>query len=825
MRTTYAYIALLILSLLTACTEQELGSNSSSSSLQPDEFRFTVSIPTPMETSTRAIGDELTQDYVTSLPMHVLVFDENGFFFAFQEAKAETFTPDENGGGKGTYTVSLPNSNTRCFLHFVLGNVNWEQYTASDSETSIFSQLETSNDVYWQRVEVENILKDENGQVTSLLETIKLVRNYAQISLDVSAEVDNFKLVDYTIIHESTVGTVAPYCGNETETTNGAFASFDLAPIPSGSDYYTVFTERNPEFRGNNIGYLADIDEDGEDIVPTENEFNDEIKYVFERRQDNVEYPAYILLRGYYDNSSSLSYYKLDLIRRDVTTGVTSYLNLYRNFHYKVSINKVVNAGYESPQQAMNAAASNNIGASIEVSEVNTIRDGIDQLYVSTLDTLLVDPQDAYIYYTFTENIDTNSESVNNSRVRITPIGGLNTNVIASFNYDTPGVLRLTPAALPDLMTEQEFAVTVDGSDLSRRIRVRVRQPFQFRVVDCNDVVPKVVKSEIGLVIVLPENMPSSVFPLILDIEPERKTIYPVVPENGNGLPVHIGDDHTYSYVATITNTQYRTSRRFVYDFYTNIEASATTITVTNPYFLKENNTTRFINTGDSWYNFIDVTLESEGNGTFDETDALYTFNTFLTKDKKITLSFILHEEGDGYAAEGSHNIVEIYGDRINWDSAESETGNIVLDPDGDGIEYTPDDAYGVQSITFTINQDLATGNFQLTSEDHGTATVNYETPACKIRFQYSSNNRWRDVPQGSTINLYSDRNYRNLIDTYRVGNNGEITVTTLAEFDANSTLYFSYRSGRTTYRGSITIPDLEEAIGEDTPTVQLQNN
>ena len=101
MRTTYAYIVFLILSFLTACTEQEFENNNTSSSLQPDEYRFTVSIPTPMEASTRAIGDELTQDYVISLPMKVLVFDENGFFFAFQEAKAETFTPDENGGGKG----------------------------------------------------------------------------------------------------------------------------------------------------------------------------------------------------------------------------------------------------------------------------------------------------------------------------------------------------------------------------------------------------------------------------------------------------------------------------------------------------------------------------------------------------------------------------------------------------------------------------------------------------------------------------------------------------------------------------------------------------
>ena len=81
--------------------------------LKPGEYRFSVTIPEPTA-ATRAMGDKPTD--VTTMPMHVLVFDENGFFVANQTATVNSF---DDAGQTGTYTVSLPPSNEKCILHFL----------------------------------------------------------------------------------------------------------------------------------------------------------------------------------------------------------------------------------------------------------------------------------------------------------------------------------------------------------------------------------------------------------------------------------------------------------------------------------------------------------------------------------------------------------------------------------------------------------------------------------------------------------------------------------------------------------------------------------
>ena len=116
--------------------------------------------------------------------------------------------------------------------------------------------------------------------------------------------------------------------------------------------------------------------------------------------------------------------------------------------------------------------------------------------------------------------------------------------------------------------------------------------------------------------------------------------------------------------------------------------SSATQITVTNPYFLNENNTARLLMKEImAIIVFINVGLASEGNGDFSTVDDLFTFNTYETGAKKITLSFTLHEQGDGYT---SMVLLirkwEIYGKYMNWAKTESSTGKFEVDPDGDGI-------------------------------------------------------------------------------------------------------------------------------------------
>lgn len=788
MKKIYYYISLLTILLVTSCQQQEIVSEAPA--LKSGEYRFTVNIPEP-RIATRAMGDMPATD----LPLHVLVFDANGFFVANQTATVNSFD-----GTEGTYTVQLPPSDTERVLHFVLGNVEFGDYVPDDSETSIFSQLTVTNgtDAYWQRITVNNI---QDGMT---LPEVTLIRNFAKIV--VSEKLEQLEVLGYAIVRETTEGTVAPYAGtDEALGTNGGFATFNL-PAEQEGTVYEQFTSLNPGFGGNNAGSV-------DETVPQEADFTNTPKYVYERNQDEASRPAFVLVRAQYNGGTY--YYKLDLVETDPSTYITTYLNLYRNFQYTIRITSVSGVGYDTPEEAIDAVASNNIGASVEVSEVNTIQDGKNELYVSETDLLVVTSDVVTIDYEYREGIDQGEGTLANDKVKIFAVGGsgengLNPNAVASFTYSN-GVLSITPASLPALMEEQEFIVTTP-SGLSRRILLRVHEPFRFRVVDCDDVVPRVTGSDVALTVLLPENMPTSAFPLTLDIEPERKSIYPDVTRNR--IPVESEGNQTFSYQATVSYNDYRLNNgRFNFYFKTNMASSATMITVTNPYFLNENNTARFINTGDIRYSFINVALASDGNGDFSTVGALFTFNTYETGEKKITLSFTLHEQGDGYTLDGTHPVVEIYGDYMDWATAETATGTFEVDADGDGIHYTPTDAYGVQSITFTITEDLATGSFELESYDHGTATVQYTTPPCTVRFQYVHDWTQTDyVPRNATISLYSDLNYRNHVADYTVGNNGEITIRSFVGFELTSTLYFRYSTGAywvTNYDGEATVQSL----------------
>ena len=101
MKTIYTYIPLLFLLLFASCTDQEFIDNRSD--LPKGTYRFTVTIPEAIEATTRTLG-ETPQD-VMRMSMRVLVFDENGFFVAYEVATVESF---DDASQKGTYTVNLP---------------------------------------------------------------------------------------------------------------------------------------------------------------------------------------------------------------------------------------------------------------------------------------------------------------------------------------------------------------------------------------------------------------------------------------------------------------------------------------------------------------------------------------------------------------------------------------------------------------------------------------------------------------------------------------------------------------------------------------------
>lgn len=555
----YLYICLLLTVVLGACQDESY--TSTATDLKTDEYRFTMKLPEPVDV-TRAMEDQ-----ASFTKLNVLVFNEAGVFVARQKATGVTVN-NNSRPQEVTFTVSLPQSDQPRILHFVGGDVEFDTYSVGDTESSIFSNLvvEGNTDAYWQRVEVSSIDNTDKNTLLGQINGLYLIRNFAKVS--VHASLENFQIEGFVVLNNTTAGTVAPYLGKADQP----FANFDL----NVADPYAVVADEQ--------GYVGNRRGDLNDEVPTT--FTNDAKYVYERPQVDTEDPAYILVKAQYtdavnEEESGTYFYKIDIVRQDPDTKLNTYLNLYRNFFYDMTIKAVRGAGYTNAQDAMNSAASNNISASVEVSEVTSIEYDNHRLTVDENDVIWVENMEHYIGFEYLSSID-------NPRVESDDVAvSYEENDYLTFSIDkTNHRIVATPReAWPTSMQRIELVLyTTDGTGLSRNITVRLREPFTFNA-SCIEEIPAVVGAEQTVTITLPEELPNSAFPLEFYIEPIDKTIYPDASQNS--LPVRLHENSSFDYVATITQEDYETTanRTFEFHFLSNIAESATQIKVSSDLF------------------------------------------------------------------------------------------------------------------------------------------------------------------------------------------------------------------------------------------------
>ena len=556
----YLYICLLLTVVLGACQDESY--TSTATDLKTDEYRFTMKLPEPVDV-TRAMGDQ-----ASFTKLNVLVFNEAGVFVARQEATGVTVSNDSPQ--EVTFTVSLPQSDQPRILHFVGGDVAFGTYSVGDTESSIFSNLvvEGNTDAYWQRVEVSSIDNAHKDALLKQIDGLYLIRNFAKVNVHAASSLDNFQIKGFVVLNNTTAGTVAPYLGKADQP----FADFDL----DVADPYAAVADEQ--------GYVGNRRGDLNDAVPATSLFTNDAKYVYERPQVDTEDPAYVLVKAHYtdavnEEESGTYYYKIDIVRQDLNTKLNTYLNLYRNFFYDMTITAVRGAGYTNPQDAMNSAASNNISASVEVSEVTSIEYDNHRLTVDENDVIWVENMKHYIGFEYLSSISPREES---DDVAVS----YEENEYLDFEIDyTDHRIVAMPkgSSWPTSMQRIELVLyTTDGTGLSRNITVRLREPFTFNA-SCIEEIPAEVGAEQTVTITLPEELPNSAFPLEFYIEPIDKTIYPDASQNS--LPVRLHENSSFDYVATITQEQYEASRTFEFHFLSNIAESATQIKVSSDLF------------------------------------------------------------------------------------------------------------------------------------------------------------------------------------------------------------------------------------------------
>lgn len=493
--------------------------------------------------------------------LHLLVFDENGYFV---EAKAAApTTPTSFGVASGTtygFSVELSQSPSKRTIHFVANSptTDVKKYPFG-SERELINALSTSGaqDAYWQRVELpDGIIKDKTtgllvGTSLANLTAVPLVRNFVKITVQNKAAASangSFVLEGIALVNTPNQGTIAPYNVN-----SGDYAVYNNSTTYSGlneAGYYgfePAGMTINATIPTTTFAAAVTGGQDATDDDETVASYAE--SYMYERRMhDKPSDYTYVIIKGKY-NKGTTSYYKVDIINEDQDG---AYFDLLRNFNYVIDINDVLGDGFSSPDAAAAAVASNNISASIDTQNLLNISDGKARLYVEYVDKVLTKAGTYTLKYKYVPNI-ANSNTVSNGYVEngetstAKPVDlsmVVEGNVISSFsvaNTDVDGwrTITFTTNAV-DAVNPKNQTITIRAGALKRDIKLSLRAPFQMGVQVTGN--GTALGSDRTVTITLPTDLlPEAIFPLEFVIVDKNLSISPDTSKANNNLPVKTG--------------------------------------------------------------------------------------------------------------------------------------------------------------------------------------------------------------------------------------------------------------------------------------------
>lgn len=487
--------------------------------------------------------------------LHLLVFDENGYFV---EAKAATPTTSfgvESGTTYG-FSVELSQSPSKRTIHFVANSptTDVKDYPFG-SERELINALSTSGaqDAYWQRVELpDGIIEDKTtgslvGTSRANLTAVPLVRNFVKITVQNKAAANangSFVLEGIALVNTPNQGTIAPYNVN-----SGNYAVYNNSTTYSAlneAGYYgfePAGMTINATIPTTTFAAAVNVTDGSREGVAS---YAD--SYMYERRMhDKPSDYTYVIIKGRYNGGTTSSYYKVDIINKDQNG---AYFDLLRNFNYVIDINAVLGDGFSYPADAAAAVASNNISASIDTQNLLNISDGKARLYVEYVDKVLTKAGTYTLKYKYVPNIGSPT-AVSNGYVRSGKTDATNPvdlsmvvpgDVINSFSVDTADVdgwrtITFTTNAVVGVKNQ---TITIRAGALKRDIQLSLRAPFQMSVAVTGT--GTALGSARTVTINLPsDRLPEAIFPLEFVIVDKNLSISPDTSKDNNNLPVKTG--------------------------------------------------------------------------------------------------------------------------------------------------------------------------------------------------------------------------------------------------------------------------------------------
>ena len=516
------------------------------------EVTFSVQLPDDA-LATKAFGESTATAIKT---LHLIVFDENGYYIDTQPATLIDGVADhESHKNEHKFKVTLRKTEKERIIHFI-ANCPVDQIHYGH-ESDIISNLYVTRgsdkeSAYWYRMQLWYIKTKEKAnegdpdvlvdEIALKFKCVPLLRNYASITV-VDDVADNvFNMESYAVYNTIDRGTVAPY-----HIDANGFQSFiddknNLLSYATLRDTYEYYGHALPS------ATLKTTLSDSDFLAPGNPTYMYERKVSVRAGAEHQwsESPPHIIIKGRYNNAAAYSYYKVDLLRYG-TDGKSYYYNILRNFTYTFTINSVAGPGYPTLEEAMNNPAGNNLAGSTDTQEFTNVSDGLGRIFVSYTDTTLTSNNNIKLRYKYIPSIQNYEVSANN-RVEVEGIlDGTGTVIkgkvgdMVSLTGEMAGWAEVTlsvqnPGAITHI---QEIYLNVnDNPNLHKTIRYRLQKPLALKVNCWPRYIAKAAGKLMDVAIRIPDDLTPDLFPLDFAIEVKDLTLSPDATQKNNEMPV-----------------------------------------------------------------------------------------------------------------------------------------------------------------------------------------------------------------------------------------------------------------------------------------------
>ena len=593
--------------------------------------------------STKALGEDSALE-----SLYVAVFGSSGYLKEYVKANLEKkeeqyayhYKDDQNNDkiayvDQYTFSVTLTLSEGKRKVHLI---GNGPGVLDFGYDTSVLPSLLSGigSTAFWAMIELPHGIRARRGEdgfyETPYLpdeetenafnnngEGIALIRNWAKIEVSSTAN-SNFTPISFAVVNVPSRGTIVPYnsaTGFIQDYKELSFANLQergyAANLPAGTTFDTNVPTKADFQQKRTAKGVADA--------------NGGAAYLYERPVPESDLPpSFVIIYGHYKNTEDDTqpegdyFYKVDLMEHG------SYYPVYRNFKYKVVVDKITAVGFDTPEGAVAAAGSANVSADVNTSHLLDISDGTRRLVVSpwlakTFTSQQTNREELSVLFfddANGENPVINMDSTAVTYELLSPLGG-RSDVITAVSIGAPSteegskgwrMVSLSTIAPTRTVRTQTLRIkgTSEGESLYRDIVITV-QPMQQMKLSCRYPVinPRQDAPQV-LDISIPDGLPQSMFPLDFIVEPENKTLSQDSTMPDSNLPVIVGKSisdstafsgkTTFQFVRSVSWSEYNKLpvhtdvnwtqlRTLSCYFKTNCPESGTTIWVDNEYFDK----------------------------------------------------------------------------------------------------------------------------------------------------------------------------------------------------------------------------------------------